>query len=238
MPVVRSSSEHSAMRAPESRTRHPHFLHDFAADLTAGTTPIIRNRALATMLAVTVLFPAGNGALTALLIPYISVHLSGNARTVGTLFSALGAGYLLSAYAGKNACASPHLRVCVLTMVAGIAATFAGFFNTRSLVAAAIFIGLAGIPGGAFLMLEQTLTQRLAPDEIIGRVSAAYATAENAASLIGALLASLINHALGLTLTLNLAIAVIAAAGIPALFMPRVQSLGARQRWRVRRCRY
>jgi predicted MFS family arabinose efflux permease len=77
-------------------------------------------------------------------------------------------------------------------------------------------------------MLEQTLTQRFAPDEITGRVSAAYATAENAATLIGALLASLINHALGLTLTLNLAIAVIAAAGIPALFMPRIQPPGAR----------
>jgi predicted MFS family arabinose efflux permease len=222
MPVLRSATVHRAMRAPESRTKYPQFLHDFAADLKAGTTPIIRNRALATMLAVTVLFLAGNGALTALLIPYISLHLNGNAHTVGALFSAMGAGYLLSAYAGKNACASPHLRACVLTMVVGIAATFTGFFNARSLVAAAIFIGLAGIPGGAFLMLEQTLTQRLAPDEIIGRVSAAYSTAENAATLIGALLASLLGHALGLTLTLNLAISVIAAAGIPALFMPRI----------------
>jgi predicted MFS family arabinose efflux permease len=230
MPVLRSASARRAMHAPESRTKHPQFLHDFAADLKAGTTPIIRNRALATMLAVTVLFLAGNGALTALLIPYISLHLSGNARTVGTLFSALGAGYLLSAYPGKNACASPHLRVCVVTMVVGIAAAFAGFFNTSSLVAATIFIGLAGIPGGAFLMLEQTLTQRLAPEEMIGRVSAAYSTAENAATLIGALLASLLGHALGLTLTLNLAIAVIAVAGIPALFMPRVEPPRARQK--------
>jgi predicted MFS family arabinose efflux permease len=226
MPVLRSAPAHRGMRAPESRPKHSRFLHTFAADLKAGTSPIIRNRALATMLSVTVLILAGNGALTALLIPSIALHLSGNARTVGTLFSAMGAGYLLSAYAGKNACASPHLRVCVLTMVVGIAAAFAGFFNTRSLVAAAIFIGLAGIPGGAFLMLEQTLTQRLAPDDIIGRVSAAYSTAENAATLIGALLASLLGHALGLTLTLNLAIAVIAAAGIPALFMPRIEPPG------------
>ena len=234
MPVLRSASAHGATRAPESRTNHLQFLHDFAADLKAGTTPIIQNRALATMLAVTVLFLAGNGALTALLIPYISLHLNGNARTVGTLFAAMGAGYLLSAYAGKNACASPHLRLCVLTMVVGIAAAFAGFFNTRSLVAAAIFIGLAGIPGGAFLMLEQTLTQRLAPDLIIGRVSAAYSTAENAATLIGALLASLLGHIVGLTLTLNLAIAVIAAAGIPALFMPRIEPRSSSTRRRRR----
>jgi predicted MFS family arabinose efflux permease len=223
MPVLRSAATRGAMRAAESRTSRSQFLHSFAADLKTGTAPIIRQRALATMLAVTVLFLAGNGGLTALLIPYISVHLGGNARTVGILFSALGAGYLLSAYAGKNACARPHLRVSVLTMVAAIVVTLAGFFNTRSLIAAAIFIGLAGIPGGAFLMLEQTLTQRLAPDEIIGRVSAAYSTAENAATLFGALLASLLEHALGLALTLNLAIAVIAAAGIPALFMPRIQ---------------
>jgi hypothetical protein len=128
------------------------FLHDFAADLKTGTTPIIRDRALATMLAVTVLFLAGNGALTALLIPYISVDLSGNAGTVGILFSALGAGYLLSAYAGKNACASPHLRQNA----------HHGRRHRGD--------------------LRRVLTQRLAPDEIIGRVSAAYSTAENAAT--------------------------------------------------------
>jgi predicted MFS family arabinose efflux permease len=225
MPVLRSASAHRVIRAAQSPTRRPHFLHDFAADLKTGTTPIIRDRALATMLAVTVLFLAGNGALSALLIPYISLQLSGNSATVGILLSALGAGYLLSAYAGKKACASPHLRASVLAMVAAIVATFAGFFNTRSLIAAEIFIGLAGIPGGAFLMLEQTLTQCLAPDEIIGRVSAVYSTAENAATLIGALLASLLEHALGLALTLNLAIAVIAAAGIPGLLMPRFQPI-------------
>ena len=69
-------------------------------------------------------------------------------------------------------------------------------------------------------MLEQTLIQRLSPDDIIGRISAAYLTIENSATLLGALLASLLEHALGLAMTLNLSIAVIAAGGALAILFP------------------
>jgi hypothetical protein len=75
-------------------------------------------------------------------------------------------------------------------------------------------------------MLEQTLIQRLSPDDIIGRISAAYLTIENSATLLGALLASLLEHALGLTMTLNLAIAVITAGGALAILTPMAGTAG------------
>lgn len=190
---------------------------------------------LSVLAGVTALFLLGNGALTALLIPYIATDLSGNAKRVGILLSALGAGYLLSAYVGRKICASTHLRASLMSLIAGIVIAFAGFFNSCSFPAALVFIGLAGIPGGAFLMLEQTLIQRLSPDDIIGRISAAYLTIENSATLLGALLASLLEHALGLTMTLNLAIAVIAAGGALAILTPRAGTAENMRRQELRR---
>lgn len=219
MPVLRSAAAHRAVPARSGKGPLAYLRH-FTTDLRAGTAPILRSRLLAAMLTVTVLFLAGNGALTALLVPYIVADLGGSAATVGGVLSALGAGYLISAYVGRKACSSPHLRAAVIILLATLVATFAGFFNTDSLATALIFIGLAGIAGGAYFMLQETLTQRFAPDHLIGRVTAMCSTAENGATLAGALFASLLEHSLGLTLTLNLAIAIIAAAAIPALLLP------------------
>ena len=196
------------------------YLRDVAAEFQAGLSRLVHDRALSVMAGVTALFLLGNGALTALLIPYIATDLHGNATRVGILLSALGGGHLLSAYVGRRVCASPRLRTNMICLVAGIVIAFAGFFNSRSFVVALVFIGLAGIPGGSFLMLERTVMQRLSPDDIIGRISAAYLTIENSATLLGALLASLLAHALGLTMTFNLSIAVIAAGGGLAVLMP------------------
>jgi predicted MFS family arabinose efflux permease len=219
MPVLRAMAKPAAASGAPAGARHPACLREIATEFRAGLTRLLHDRVLSVLAGVTALFLLGNGALTALLIPYIAIDLRGDAKSVGILLSALGAGYLLSAYAGRKICASPHLRISIISLLASIVVAFAGFFNSRSFPAALIFIGLAGIPGGAFLMLEQTLIQRLSPDDVIGRISSAYSTIENGATLVGALLASLLEHVLGLTLTLNLSIAVIATGGALAILI-------------------
>lgn len=196
------------------------YLRDLAAEFRAGLWRLAHDQVLSVLAGITALFLVGNGALTALLIPYIAIDLRGDAARVGIVLSALGAGFLLSAFAGRRICASPHLRASVIILITGIATAFAGFFNSRSFPAALIFSAVVGIPGGGFLMLKQTLIQRLSPDDIIGRISAAYSTVENGATLLGALLASLLERSLGLTLTLNFSIAVIAAGGVLAIRLP------------------
>jgi predicted MFS family arabinose efflux permease len=212
--------------------RHLGYVREVATEFRAGLSRLRHDRVLSVLAGVSALFLLGNGALTALLIPYIATDLRGGAKRVGLLLSALGAGYLLSAYAGRKICASPQQRISIISLLAGIVLAFAGFFHTRSFPAALVFIGLAGIPGGAFLMLEQTLIQRLSPDDIIGRISAAYSTIENSATLLGALLASLLEQALRLTMTLNLSIAVIAAGGALAILIrPDNQPLRRHSSW-------
>ena len=202
--------------------RHLGYLREVATEFLAGVSRLRHDRVLSVLAGVTALFLLGNGALAALLIPYVATALHADANRVGILLSVLGAGYLLSASVGRKICASPHLRSSMISLIAGIVLAFAGFFDSRSFPAALVFIGLAGVPGGAFLMLEQTLIQRLSPDDIIGRISAVYSTIESSATLLGALMASLLEHALGLILTLNLSIAVIAAGGALAILTPGV----------------
>jgi MFS family permease len=195
-------------------------LRDLASDLRYGATRIGHNRVLAVLLAVSALFLLGNGACSALLVPYVVGSLHVRAASIGELFAALGAGYLLSAYLGRRACASGRLRGPVLGLLGLIVAAFTGLFNVHLFTLAFVFIGLLGLGGGTFLMLEQTIVQRLVPDSVLGRISSAYSAVVMAATLAGALLASLVVSWAGRTAALNLAIAVIAAGAVVATRLP------------------
>lgn len=153
-------------------------------------------------------------------MPYVAGSLHARAASIGELFAALQAGYLVSPYLGRRACASPRLRTSVLGLIGLLAAAFAGLFGLRSFWLAFVFIALMGLGGGSFLMLEKTLIQRRAADHVIGRISSAYSAVVMAATLAGALLASLAAAWIGRDAALNLAIAVIAAAALPATRLP------------------
>ncbi len=223
MPALRAPADRSVARVPDQLAARSHkaFLPAFAADVRLGITELLQGRVLPVLLAAAALFLLGNGALTALFVAYVSTELHGTAGEVGVLYSALGAGYLIGAVPGKFVCANSRLRRNLTALVAAVAAAFAGFFNVHVFALALVFIGLAGIPGNAFLVLEQNLLQRCAPDKIIGRISSVYSTAGNAAAVLGGLLASLLVRELGLSLTLNCSIGVIACGGAVAALLPR-----------------
>ena len=187
----------------------------------AGVSSLRADRVLTVLLTASALFLLGNGALTALLVPYVVADLGVRAANLGELFSALGAGYLLSAYLGRRACASPRLRGSAVSLLALVTAAFAGMFNIHDFASALVFVWLAGMAGGAYLMFEQTLLQRRAADAVIGRISSAFSAVTMAATLVGALLASLLVTWAGRSTAANLAIAAVgcgcAAAGrLPA----------------------
>ena len=190
------------------------------ADLRAGAAALAADRVLTVLLTASALFLLGNGALTALLIPYLTATLGASAAGVGEMFGALGAGYLLSAYLGRRASASPRLRAAVGTLLAAVVVAFTGLFDVHVFALAVCCAALAGLAGGGFLMLERTLLQRRAPAAQIGRISAAYSAVAMAATLAGLLLASLAVTWLGRTVALNLAIAVIAGGVLAASRLP------------------
>ena len=203
-------------------------LRDVAADLRAGVTALRRDGLLTVLLIVSGLFLLGNGACSALLVPYVVSSLRVQAASIGELYSALGLGYLLSTYLGRRACASPRLRTAVVGLLGLLVLAFAGLFNIRSFALALVFISLMGLGGGSFLTLERTVMQRRAPDRVIGRISSTYSTVAMAATLAGALLASLAVPWIGRTATLDLAIAMIASGAVAATRLPaRIPTVAA-----------
>jgi predicted MFS family arabinose efflux permease len=196
----------------------------FTAEFRAGAGCLRADPVLSVLLGVSAVFLLGNGALTALLVPYVVGRLHARATVVGVLFSALGAGYLLSAFAGRKAadCARPRLAVCSLLAAAAVA--FAGFFDWPDEAAGLVFIAGIGLSGGAFLLLRGILLERRAAPGVVGRVSSVFSTAEMAATLAGAGLASVLVTRAGLTAALNGAIAVVAAAAVMAVRLPRAGS--------------
>jgi predicted MFS family arabinose efflux permease len=195
-------------------------LRDIVADLRTGVAALRRDRVLTVLLATSALFMLGNGACSALLVPYVVGSLHVRAASIGELFAALELGYVLSTYLGRRACASARLRASVLGLIGLLAAAFAGLFDVHVFSLAFVFIGLLGIAGGAFLMLEKTVMQRRAGDGVIGRISSAYSAVVMAATLAGALLASLAVAWIGRPAALNIAIAVIASGAVPATWLP------------------
>lgn len=192
----------------------------FVSELRQGFGAVRADRMLRVLLLVSGLFLLGNGALTALFVPYVVSGLRARPDVVGVLFSALGAGFLLSGWIGRYVCRARRLRVAVVALLAGATVAFCGFFDWHKLAADLLFIGLVGATGGGFLMVRQTLLQRRADPAVIGRVSACFTTAEMAATLAGAGLASLAVSRAGLAVTLNAAIAVVAVAAALALWLP------------------
>jgi len=198
----------------------PTGLHALAIDVRSGVAALRRDGVLTVLLATSALFMLGNGACSALLVPYVAGSLHARAASIGELFAALEAGYLLSPCLGRRACASPRLRASVLRLIGLLVAAFAGLFDVHSFGLALVFTGLMGLGGGSFLTLEKTLMQRRASDHVIGRISSAYSAVAMAAALAGALLASLAAAWIGRDAVLNLAITVIAAAAVPATRLP------------------
>ena len=198
----------------------PVGLHALATDVRSGVAALRRDGVLTVLLATSALFMLGNGACCALLVPYVVGSLHARPASIGELFAALEAGYLVSPSLGRRACASPQLRASVLGLIGLLVAAFAGLFDVHSIWLAFMFTALMGLGGGSFRMLETTLTQRRPGDHVIGRISSAYSAVVMAATLAGALLASLAAEWIGRDAALNLAIAVIAAAAVPATRLP------------------
>jgi MFS family permease len=191
-----------------------------ASGLIAGLRALRSDRVLTSLLTVSGFFLLGNGALSALLVPYVVTDLGVKAAAIGGLFFALGAGYLLSAWLARRASASPRLRRTVTGLLAMTVLGFAGLFDWHDCTAAFGFIALAGLGGGTFLTFERTFLQRRVPADIVSRISATYSTVLMAATLAGALLASVLITRLGLSAAVNAAIGVIALGGIAGLRLP------------------
>ncbi|WP_155945585.1 MFS transporter [Micromonospora sp. CNB394] len=197
------------------------WLAAFRRQIREGLAFLFAHSVLRTMLGVSSLFLMANAALNVLLVPYVISVLGGDAGDVGVLMAALGGGFLASAYVGNVLSRSGLLRLSFTGCLAAITLCFAGLFLIHHFAAALVFIALAGLPGGALLMLVQVQVQRHTPDRQLGRVGSAFSAAEMAATVVGASAGSIAGQQLPLITTVWLVIGVLAAStAVAALLLP------------------
>jgi len=184
-----------------------------------GARHVWRSRLLRGQLLVAGCYFAGNGALTALLVPFLTGELGGGSQQLGLVLSALGVGFLIGAPLSGRVADRITPRTSTAGALAVLGLCFFGMFNAGDLLLVTVLAGLAGIPGVILLVGFQTQVQRLTPDALLGRVSAAFGTAEMAATVAGSATAGALAGALGLGTTLNAAIGLILAAAVAAVVL-------------------
>ncbi|MBO1756913.1 MFS transporter [Allobranchiibius sp. CTAmp26] len=186
-------------------------------DIGEGAVFLFQHRILRSLLAVSATFLLANGVLNVLVVPYVVHDLGGGGPEVGLLFTALGAGYLLSAPLGAYVSRHITLRSGITAALVAVTICFAGLFNSTTLVTAVVCIGLAGIPGGTILLLIQVQIQRRTSTHLLGRTLSAFTTIESTATVAGSAVGGLLADTLGLRTTANAILPVIAIAAAIAI---------------------
>ncbi len=195
------------------------------AELREGASWIAREATLRGLLVAGVVFLAANGALTALFVPFVRLQLHGGAREMGLLLSALGAGYLVGGPLAPRLLDRLPDRVLAAGLLAITGGAFLALFELRRLAFDLPMLALVGVCGAGFLVVLQTQVQRRTPDALLGRVGAAFLTAQTGATVAGAATAAVLGQGTRLALALDLAAGgVLLAAVSAALLLPRSSS--------------
>jgi MFS family permease len=179
-------------------------------DLIAGARALLGQPVARALFPVTLLFLTGNASLSAVVIAFGMRRLGGSVHT-GYLLFALGAGVLLSGPVLRRMRKARHLLVACLL---GDAVAYLVLFTSSSLrvaLPAAVVIGLLGT---LCQVVPLTVVQRAYPNEVLGRVCAAFVTGEAVATLAGAVGGPFIAQAAGLPGTAMVASVVTVAAAV------------------------
>jgi predicted MFS family arabinose efflux permease len=189
-------------------------------ELGQGLRHVVASRPLRGLLLAAVMFQIGNGAFTAVLVPYIRLRLHGTAGDVGFLIAATGAGFLVGAPLSRRLFYRVHLRILAGTSLLITAAAYVGWFSTSDLGGALTLAAVTGMSAMIFLVTRLTCLQRLTPGDLLGRTSSAFSAAEAGAGLIGLALGGMLAGLAGLTAAVSAAgLAIAGAASLAAILL-------------------
>jgi MFS family permease len=170
---------------PVPRRASARRLRGAAAGFGEGLRHVSASRPLRRLLVAAAMFWAGNGAFTALLVPYIHLRLHGTAADVGFLWAATGAGFLIGAPLGRALHHRLGLRPLTATSLLITAAAYAIWFSIGDLGPVLLLAGLTGMSAMVFLITRLTCLQQCSPDPVAGRTYSIFFAVEAAAGLAG-----------------------------------------------------
>jgi predicted MFS family arabinose efflux permease len=132
-------------------------------------------------------------------------------------------GYLLGAPVIRRLLDRAQPGPLLTITLTGTAAAFFALFTSSSLASALPAAVAVGTFGSMSLVIAQTTLPRVIPNAVLGRVSAAFLTAEAAATLAGAAAGPFLAQAVHLTgLAAVAALLTLAAAALAGLTIPRL----------------
>jgi MFS family permease len=209
--------------SPRATSRRAAGIRAAARDLAEGARALREQRAARALLPVTLLFLAANAALSSVLIPFGVQRLGGEEHT-GLLLACLGIGFLAGAPAVRRLLDTAQPRALLTVTLAGTGAAFFWLFTSRSLgsgLPAAVAVGMFG---SMTLIVPQTTVQRVIPNALLGRVTAAFLTGEAAVTLAGATAGPFLAQAAGLTGVAAVAsLVTLGTAALAAVIVPSVR---------------
>ena len=148
---------------------------------------MFRTGVLRALLLGSCLYWMANAALTALLVPLVSIRLHTGGRGVGYLVTGLGVGYLAgSALTRRLLSRGPWLIAAAYVAVGGC---FLVLVTVRSLPVAVLATAASGLPGAVAMAATGHRLQVATPAALRGRVTAAFRTSDAFAAIAGALAA-------------------------------------------------
>jgi predicted MFS family arabinose efflux permease len=189
------------------------------AELGAGFRHLAACRPLWGLVTAAAAFCVGNGAFTALLVPYTRLRLHGGPGDIGFLVAATGAGYLAGAPLGRALYRNARMRVLVAASLLATAAAYAAWFSVSNLELALVLAALTGMTAMVFLIARLTYLQQCTPDAVLGRASAICLAAEALAGLAGTAVGGVLTGLVGYGWTVAAAAAAIAAGGLLAVLL-------------------
>ena len=170
---------------PAASGRDSRVARAIVAEFGAGFRHLGACRPLRGLVIASAVFLTGNGAFTALLVPYIRLRLHGGPGDVGFLIAATGAGYLAGAPLGRALYGHASLRLLAVGSLLATAAAYAAWFSVSSLDLALGLAAVTGMSAMIFLIARLTCLQQRTPDAVLGRASAICLAAESLAGLAG-----------------------------------------------------
>lgn len=191
------------------------------AELRAGARHIVRTPLLRGLLTTSGIYWTANASLTALLIPFVADRLHASGQTLGQLIAGLGVGYLCGSAISKPLITRYATRTVLTIAYAAVGLCFLAMFTATTPQAAVIAVTVCGVPGAVAQIVTGHRVQASTPDEVLGRVSAAFHAGDSAAAVAGALLAPAVVALAGLgPALLAFSAAVLATAAVAAVALP------------------
>jgi len=196
-------------------------------DLIEVSRYIARHRAILCVILITLVqnlltFPAFQSFMAVFAKDNLGLGPSG----LGFLQAALGAGLLVGSLSVASLGDFKWKSLMYLSGAIVYTILFSGFAFSRSFALALVLCGLAGLAISGFIIMQTTLTLKLAPEDMRGRCIG-FLTLAQGAQPIGCLIIGATANVVGASMAtaINCAVAVILLIAIPVVF-PSARRLG------------